>query len=248
MKRAFDKKFPGHPVRGLIHRLFNANSLQEVYAWFDQITAEYPETTNWFNNKRVSWILAAVTCEASKIPINWWTNAPHHTGVCESSHFVDNQAVGRKQALLTAVLKSVSFTYARNKANIFPPEPKSMSMRCRKRTDSMLILAKLQHGEQQTRSRVSRGNFGGRKSVIVQMQYLVNRSHIGLISQVTHMIQLNLLHLLWDHLRQLIQTCCRIQYHYLIRRLIFNHLLAAHVRRILVHVLFNLVHHQFIRV
>lgn len=71
----------------------------------DKATKEWPETANWFKSKQVPWILAGLTREASKIPINWWISAPHHTGICESGHFVDNEAIGRKQSLLSAILK-----------------------------------------------------------------------------------------------------------------------------------------------
>ncbi|KAJ6002324.1 hypothetical protein N7522_007551 [Penicillium canescens] len=106
VKRAFFKKFPRHPAFGVITMIFQSTSKDEVIRCMDKASEEFPETANWFKNKRASWILAGITCEASKIPIDWWIAAPHHTGICESSHFVDNEAIGRKQSLLTAVLKT----------------------------------------------------------------------------------------------------------------------------------------------
>jgi hypothetical protein len=70
----------------------------------DQTIEEWPETRTWFGQKRAPWILAGLSHKASKIPIEWWTNAWKHTGLSESSHFHDNHAIGRKRALLTAIL------------------------------------------------------------------------------------------------------------------------------------------------
>jgi hypothetical protein len=105
VKRAFLKKFPGHEATASIDMIWNANSKAEVIRIMDEVTEKWPETLRWFQNKKVDWILAGITPEASKIPIEWWMNAPHHTGISESSHFHDNEAVGRKQALLTAILR-----------------------------------------------------------------------------------------------------------------------------------------------
>jgi len=105
VKRAFRKKFPDHEATAAIDLIWTANSKAEVIQIMDDVAEKWPETQKWFANKKVDWILAGITSEASKIPIRWWTNAPHHTGISESSHFHDNEAVGRKQALLAAILR-----------------------------------------------------------------------------------------------------------------------------------------------
>ena len=105
MKRAFQKRFPGHEATSSIDKIWNANSKAEVIRIMDEAIEKWPETESWFQNKKVDWIPAGITPEASKIPIEWWMNAPHYTGISESSHFQDNEAVGRKQALLTAILR-----------------------------------------------------------------------------------------------------------------------------------------------
>ena len=105
VKRAFRKRFPSHEATSSIDMIWNATSKAEVIRIMDEVAEKWPETEKWFQNKKVDWILAGITPEASKIPIEWWMNAPHHTGISESSHFHDNEAVGRKQALLTAILR-----------------------------------------------------------------------------------------------------------------------------------------------
>ncbi|OOQ86331.1 hypothetical protein PEBR_21922 [Penicillium brasilianum] len=106
VKRAFKKKFGAHDATPLIDLILRADELSKVLGYMDQAAEVWPETANWFKNKRTPWILAGLTREASKIPIYWWIAAPHHTGICESSHFVDNEAIGRKQSLLAAILNT----------------------------------------------------------------------------------------------------------------------------------------------
>lgn len=108
VKRAFRKKFPDHTATGIINLILNAESKKDVLDLMHQLVEYWPETKNWISNKKTDWILAGLTSEQSKIPIDWWNNAPHHTGISESSHYRDNEAIGRKQALLTAILRLVS--------------------------------------------------------------------------------------------------------------------------------------------
>jgi hypothetical protein len=105
IRRAYRKKFGGdHPGTGALDDLFTAKDIHTARAIMTEAVEKWPDTKNWYQNKEVPWILAGITREASKIPINWWIAAQHHTGACESSHFVDNEAVGRKKSLLGAVL------------------------------------------------------------------------------------------------------------------------------------------------
>jgi hypothetical protein len=103
--RAFQKKFPGHPGKAIIVRMRRAKSLAEFHGYLNEAIRNFPETAHWFKTKLTPWILAAFTKEASRIPIDWWLAAPHHTGICEASHFIDNEAVGRRLTLLSAVLR-----------------------------------------------------------------------------------------------------------------------------------------------
>ncbi|KAJ5110975.1 hypothetical protein N7532_001510 [Penicillium argentinense] len=93
VKRAFRKRFPDHEATAAIDLIWSANSKAEVIQIMDDVAEKWPETQKWFQNKKVDWILAGLTSEASKIPIDWWTNAPNHTGISESSHFHDNEAI-----------------------------------------------------------------------------------------------------------------------------------------------------------
>ncbi|KAJ5800659.1 uncharacterized protein N7518_002727 [Penicillium psychrosexuale] len=104
VRRAFLKRWRDHPGIGAIDDLLVANSIHKVYAIMKDASDKWPETAFWFKNKQVPWILSGITREASKIPIDWWIAAQHHTGSCESSHFMDNEAVGRKKSLLGAIL------------------------------------------------------------------------------------------------------------------------------------------------
>ncbi|KAK9342745.1 hypothetical protein V1522DRAFT_447941 [Lipomyces starkeyi] len=119
VKRAFRKKFPDHEATSAIDLIWSVNSKAEVLQIMDEVVEKWPETKAWFRHKKSDWILAGITSEASKIPIEWWTNAPHHTGISESSHFHDNEAVGRKQALLTAILRCKTHTREMEKKNEF---------------------------------------------------------------------------------------------------------------------------------
>lgn len=105
MKRAFLKRFPGHEATSSLDMMWNANSKAEVIRIIDKAAEKWPETEKWFQNKKTDWILAGITPEASKIPIEWWMNAPHPTGMSDNSRFHDNEAVSQKQALLTAILR-----------------------------------------------------------------------------------------------------------------------------------------------
>lgn len=104
IKRAFRKQFGDHPGTGALDDLLAATNIHAVHAIIADAVEKWPELESWFKNKKVPWILAGMTREASKIPINWWIAAQHHTGACESSHFMDNEAVGRKKSLLGAIL------------------------------------------------------------------------------------------------------------------------------------------------
>lgn len=86
IKRAFKKKFGTHDATPLIDLIPRADELSKVLRYMDQATGVWPETANWFKNKRTPWILAGLTREASKIPIYWWMAAPNHTRFYESSH------------------------------------------------------------------------------------------------------------------------------------------------------------------
>ncbi|KAJ5081543.1 hypothetical protein NUU61_009807 [Penicillium alfredii] len=119
VKRAFRKKFGDHPATAIINYIWEADSKQAVLSLMEAMISQFPETESWVKNKQVDWILSSITPEASKIPIHWWIQAPHHTGICESSHFVDNEAVGRKQALLTAILRTKGHVHEMFQKNQF---------------------------------------------------------------------------------------------------------------------------------
>jgi hypothetical protein len=104
VRRAFRKKFGEHNDLPYLTELFDASSMTELRDIIDEVSQRFLETANWFKNKLPPWILAGINSEASKIPEQWWANAYHHTGISESSHFMDNEAVGRKLSLLSAIL------------------------------------------------------------------------------------------------------------------------------------------------
>ena len=108
IKRAFRKRFPSYEATTSINIIQNVTLKAEVIRIIDKVVEKWLETEKWFQNKRVDQILARITLEVSKIPIDQWINAPHYTGISESSHFHDNEAVGRKQALLTAILRYIT--------------------------------------------------------------------------------------------------------------------------------------------
>lgn len=119
IKRAFFKKWRNHPAMAAVDQILRANSIHHVHAIIKDASEAWPETAKWFKNKDVPWILAGMTKEASKIPINWWILAQHHTGSCESSHFMDNEAVGRKRSLLGAILGyDLCFSYVSHMTNL----------------------------------------------------------------------------------------------------------------------------------
>lgn len=92
-------------MRHRMQELWMAKSKDELLTEMDRVCATYPELKSWISNKQKGWVLAGLAREQSKIPIQWWTYARKHTGICESSHFEDNNFTGRKISLLGAVLK-----------------------------------------------------------------------------------------------------------------------------------------------
>ena len=40
----------------------------------DEAAERWPETKTWFRNKRADWVLAGMTTETSKIPVEWRRN------------------------------------------------------------------------------------------------------------------------------------------------------------------------------
>jgi hypothetical protein len=91
-----------------LKNLWEAKTKSDVLERMQYICTRYPETKRWIDSKRRPWILSGLTLEQSKIPVEHWMYARKHTGISESSHFQDNNAVGRKQSLLAAVLKYAS--------------------------------------------------------------------------------------------------------------------------------------------
>lgn len=111
VQRAFGKKFNNHEATAVIPLIFSARSKAEVLAIMDHTSAKWPETKHWFQNNMTSWVLTGIISEMSKVPIHWWNLAPHHKGISESSQYRDNEAVCRKQALLTTIIRYVHLTY-----------------------------------------------------------------------------------------------------------------------------------------
>ncbi|KAJ5876479.1 uncharacterized protein N7529_002063 [Penicillium soppii] len=105
VQRAFEKKFNNHEATAVIPLIFSARSKAEVLAIMDHTSAKWPETKHWFQNNMTSWVLTGIISEMSKVPIHWWNLAPHHKGISESSQYRDNEAVCRKQALLTTIIR-----------------------------------------------------------------------------------------------------------------------------------------------
>jgi hypothetical protein len=64
----------------------------------------YPELTKWLKHKETSWIMSGLAQSESKVAINYWIYARKHTGISESSHFQENNRVGRKTSMLRACL------------------------------------------------------------------------------------------------------------------------------------------------
>jgi hypothetical protein len=104
LQRNFHKRWPRHAVLHSMKDIFEGDSVQEIVRRIDGICSVYPELKPWFKNKRKDWMLAALTKEHSKIPLQWWDIALKHTGLAESSHFQDNNWTGRKLTLLGALL------------------------------------------------------------------------------------------------------------------------------------------------
>ncbi|OJD12483.1 hypothetical protein ACJ73_09344, partial [Blastomyces percursus] len=107
LQRNFRKKFgPNHPAGHLVAQIWDMNNKRDILEQMDTMAKLWPELKTWLNSKRKDWILSALTLEQSRISADWWTFARNHTGITESSHFADNEFVGRKQTLLAAVLKT----------------------------------------------------------------------------------------------------------------------------------------------
>ena len=106
VKHSFAVKYPKHPARYKINKIWYEDTVTSVIQRIDSISTLYPKLKSWINSKKADWILAGLTTEQSKVPYDWWTFARKHTGIGESSHFTDNNYSGRKISLLAAVLRS----------------------------------------------------------------------------------------------------------------------------------------------
>lgn len=107
VQRNFMRKHPKHLATHTIMQLWDTTSVHDLQAQIQVLCSTYPELSTWLRNKSKPWILAGLVCEKSHIPKPWWLFARSHTGLSESSHFVDNNFTGRKLSLLAAVLRYV---------------------------------------------------------------------------------------------------------------------------------------------
>jgi hypothetical protein len=101
------RKHPKHLATYVVMQLWDTTSVYDLEVQTQILCSTYPELTTWLQNKLKPWILAGLVCEKSHIPKPWWLFARNHTGLSESSHFVDNNFTGRKLSLLAAVLRYV---------------------------------------------------------------------------------------------------------------------------------------------
>lgn len=104
IRRNFRKRFPNHPVQHTLHTLWECDSREAYAERVRGITAAYPELKNWFQGKMKPWMVSAFVQSESKVPKLSWAYARKNSNLAEVSHFEENNAVGRKLTLLTAML------------------------------------------------------------------------------------------------------------------------------------------------
>lgn len=105
LKRNFAKKYPKHPLRyAILDKLFDSKSREEVRQNMHSMCLLYPELKQWIVNKQPQWILSGLVQSESKVPTSYWIHAKKHTGDSESSHFQENNFVGRGRSLVAAAL------------------------------------------------------------------------------------------------------------------------------------------------
>lgn len=105
IRRNFRKQFPIHPAQHMLHHLFEATTCKDYLERIQGFIAVHPELRSWFKAKQKPWIISAIAKGASKIPSMHWVYARKNSNLAEVSHFEENNACGRKLALLTGILR-----------------------------------------------------------------------------------------------------------------------------------------------
>jgi hypothetical protein len=117
VKRNFRKKFGDHPAKESVYQLWNSSSRDELLKKVDGILEVFADDKlkRWLQHKTSKpWILGALCPGQSKmgyVAYEYWRLVSKHTNISESSHFLDNNATGRKLSLLGGVLRYVLFQY-----------------------------------------------------------------------------------------------------------------------------------------
>lgn len=100
------KRFGNHPGRHtVLNDLFGGSTRAALLDNMRSICRQYPDLKRWIRHKQAHWLVSGLAHSESKVPIEYWTIARKHTGLCESSHFQENNYVGRKTSMLHACLK-----------------------------------------------------------------------------------------------------------------------------------------------
>lgn len=105
MKRAFRKATRDPKAGEQLDTVLASETKQQYLEGVVRICAAYPdELKTWFHGKRVDWVRAALVPRTSHIPGIYLSYARRETNIIEASHAEDNNAAGRKQSLLGAIL------------------------------------------------------------------------------------------------------------------------------------------------
>ena len=115
LKRNFAKRFPHHPARYIIiDKLFTTSgpvTRSALAAHMHSMCTLYPELRTWIINKQPQWLLSGICQSESRVAIEDWTLAKKHTGDSESSHFQENNFIGRGRSICAAALLYVYGPY-----------------------------------------------------------------------------------------------------------------------------------------
>lgn len=122
VKRNFRKKFGDHPAKEAVYQLWNAPSREEFFKKMEGILELFPhdKLRRWLEHKSSKpWILGGLCPGQSKMDFQYWRLVSKHTNISESSHFLDNNATGRKLSLLGGVLRYVFFWHMLDRRLIY---------------------------------------------------------------------------------------------------------------------------------
>jgi hypothetical protein len=132
----------------MLHTLWECESADAYAARIQSMCTLYPELKSWFKGKQKPWIVSAFVQAESKILNLSWTYAWKNSNLAEITHSEENNAVGRKVALLTGVLRYVYTLHTLHIYGAYANHRFSLKQHCMDKDEKRQV--ELQSGQQVT--------------------------------------------------------------------------------------------------